>query len=185
MAFFVASSKVGTRASGFSGATQDIWIYPAAIMGLFLLRGVFTFLNSYAMAYVGNRVLSELRVQMFQRLIALPAQFFDAHSSSSLVSRIVFEAQNTMQSTTSIITNVVRNSFSATAIIASLLWINWRLTLFAVVVHKSWRCPRYCRSRAGLAVSLAQCGLLKIVRLEVNPLSMSCGRKIIRPSGRA
>jgi subfamily B ATP-binding cassette protein MsbA len=119
---------------GFSGAAKDIWVYPVAIVGLFVIRGVFTFLNSYAMAYIGNRVLSELRAQMFQRLVALPAQFFDAHSSSSLVSRIVFEAQNVMQSTTGVITNVVRNSFSALAYISTLLYLNWRLTVFAVVV---------------------------------------------------
>lgn len=119
---------------GFSGAQKDIWIYPAAIIGLFVIRGIFTFLNSYAMAYIGNRVLTTIRVQMFDRLVALPAPYFDAHASSTLVSRIVFEAQNVMQSTTGVITNLVRNSFSAMFYIASLLWLNWRLTLFAVVV---------------------------------------------------
>jgi len=119
---------------GFAGASDEIWIYPAAIVGLFILRGIFTFLNSYAMAYIGNRVLATLRMQMFERLVALPASYFDAHSSSRLVSRIVFEAQNVMQSTTGVITNVVRNSFSALWLIGTLLWLNWRLTLFAVVV---------------------------------------------------
>ncbi len=119
---------------GFAGASSDIWIYPVIIVGLFVVRGVFTFLNSYAMAYIGNRVLATLRLQMFERLVALPAPFFDAHSSSLLVSRIVFEAQNVMQSTTGVITNVVRNSFSALWMLGTLLWLNWRLTIFAVVV---------------------------------------------------
>lgn len=120
---------------GFTGASgRDIWIYPAAIVGLFVIRGVFTFLNSYAMAYIGNRVLATLRVQMFERLVSLPAPYFDAHSSSSLVSRLVFEAQNVMQSTTGVITNVIRNSFSALWLLGTLLWLEWRLTLFAVVV---------------------------------------------------
>ena len=121
--------------TGFSGATQyEIWVYPAAIVGLFVVRGVFTFLNSYAMAYVGNRVLNTLRVEMFQRLVALPTRYFDAHSSSSLVSRLVFEAQNVMQSTTGVITTVVRNSFTVLWLFGVLLWLNWRLTLFTIVV---------------------------------------------------
>ena len=120
---------------GFS-ATSDypIWIYPAAIVGLFIIRGVFTFLNSYAMAYIGNRVLNTLRVEMFERLVALPTRYFDAHSSSSLVSRLVFEAQNVMQSATGVITSVVRNSFTIFWLMATLLWLNWRLTLFTIVV---------------------------------------------------
>ncbi len=120
---------------GFSGTTDyPILIYPAAIVGLFIVRGVFTFLNSYAMAYIGNRVLNTLRVEMFERLVALPTRYFDAHSSSSLVSRLVFEAQNVMQSATGVVTSVVRNSFTIFFLLAYLLWLNWRLTLFTIVV---------------------------------------------------
>ncbi len=120
---------------GFSAqSAREIWIYPAAIVGLFIVRGVFTFLNSYAMAYIGNRVLNTLRAEMFERLVALPTRYFDAHSSSSLVSRLVFEAQNVMQSTTGVITTVIRNSFTVIWLMGVLLHLNWKLTLFTIVV---------------------------------------------------
>ena len=120
---------------GFSAqSAHEIWIYPAAIVGLFIVRGVFTFLNSYAMAYIGNRVLNTLRTQMFERMVALPTRYFDANSSSSLVSRLVFEAQNVMQSTTGVITSVIRNSFTVIWLMGVLLHLNWRLTLFTIVV---------------------------------------------------
>ena len=120
---------------GFAGTTDyAIWVYPVAIVGLFLVRGVFTFLNSYAMAYIGNRVLNTLRTEMFDRLVALPTRYFDAHSSSSLVSRLVFEAQNVMQSTTGVVTSVVRNGFTCLWLMGGLLWLNWRLTLFTITV---------------------------------------------------
>ena len=120
---------------GFSATSEhEIWIYPAAIVGLFIVRGVFTFLNSYAMAYIGNRVLNTLRVEMFERLVALPTRYFDSHSSSSLVSRLVFEAQNVMQSTTGVVTSIVRNGFTCLWLMGTLLWLNWRLTLFTITV---------------------------------------------------
>ncbi len=117
-----------------SDERHEIWIYPVAIVGLFIVRGIFTFLNSYAMAYIGNRVLNTLRVEMFARLIALPTRYFDAHSSSSLVSRLVFEAQNVMQSVTGVVTSVVRNVFTVVWLMAWLFWLNWKLTLFTLVV---------------------------------------------------
>ena len=47
---------------GFSGHTDHpIWLYPVGIVVLFVIRGLFTFINSYAMAYVGQKVLAELR----------------------------------------------------------------------------------------------------------------------------
>jgi subfamily B ATP-binding cassette protein MsbA len=120
---------------GFSGHTDHpIWLYPLAIVLLFIVRGLFTFINSYAMAYVGNRVLSELRRRMFAKMVTLPTEFFDENASSRIVSRIVFEASNVMGTATSVLTNVVRNGFAALFLIITLLTINWRLTLFSVVL---------------------------------------------------
>ncbi len=120
---------------GFSGQTDHpVWIYPLAIIGLFIVRGIFTFINSYAMAYIGNHVLNELRREMFDKLITLPTRYFDDHSSSSLVSRLVFEASNVMQSGTSIITNVIRNSFTILWLFIGLIYINWKLTLFTLIL---------------------------------------------------
>ena len=120
---------------GFNGkATYPIWIYPVAIILLFVIRGVFTFANSYLMSYVGTRVLNELRRQMFERLVSLPTRYFDERSSSSLVSRIVFEAANVSSSATNILTNVVRNGFTVISLVYLLIHINWRLTIFSMVL---------------------------------------------------
>jgi subfamily B ATP-binding cassette protein MsbA len=120
---------------GFSGHTEHpIWFYPLAIVVLFLMRGTFTFINSYAMAYVGNRVLAELRRRMFERMVSLPTDFFDANASSKIVSRIVFEASNVMGTATSVLTNVVRNGFATLFLLIVLITINWRLTLFSLVL---------------------------------------------------
>lgn len=120
---------------GFSGhAEHHVYFYPLAIVGLFFVRGTFTFINSYAMAYVGNRVLNELRRQMFQRMVTLPTRFFDDNSSSRIVSRIVFESSNVMGAATSLFTNVVRNGFTILFLLMYLLYLNWKLTLISLVL---------------------------------------------------
>ena len=120
---------------GFSGHPgHALWVYPVAIVGLFLVRGVFTFSNSYAMAYVGNRVLNEMRREMFHRMVTLPTQFFDENASSKIVSRIVFEASNVMGTATSVLTSVVRNGFAVLWLVIVLLTINWKLTLFSLIL---------------------------------------------------
>lgn len=120
---------------GFSGHPgHALWVYPLAIVGLFLMRGVFTFSNSYAMAYVGNRVLNELRREMFHRMVTLPTQYFDENASSKIVSRIVFEASNVMGTATSVLTTVVRNGFAILWLVIVLVTINWKLTLFSLVL---------------------------------------------------
>ena len=64
---------------GFGPGTQGTVppiLFAAAIVGIFVLRGMLTFGSSYLLAWVGNRVVLDLRAAMFARLVRLPARFF-------------------------------------------------------------------------------------------------------------
>src|SRR4051812_47584475 len=69
------------------GTTLPPAIFAAAIVGIFLLRGFLSFTSSYLLAYVGNRVVLDLRNDMFSRLVRFPAKYFDDRSSGQLLSK--------------------------------------------------------------------------------------------------
>src|SRR5262245_21192477 len=54
--------------------------FGAAFVGVFMLRGVFTFSASFLLAWVANKVVLDLRAGMFARLVRLPAKYFDDHT---------------------------------------------------------------------------------------------------------
>src|SRR5687767_1967814 len=54
------------------------WI-PWLIVGLFLVRGLAEYAASYAMTWVGNKVVMDLRTAMFGRLLELPVPYYDDH----------------------------------------------------------------------------------------------------------
>ena len=62
---------------GFSkaGGKWDWLFWPAAIMALFLTRAILGFLGDYAMHWVSNRVIAELRIAMFVRMLRLPTRY--------------------------------------------------------------------------------------------------------------
>src|SRR6185503_1507358 len=75
---------------GFSAgkaASLPPWVFALAIIAIFVVRGVLSLLSSYAMAWVSNRVVLDLRGAMFARLVRMPTQFFDDHTSGALLSR--------------------------------------------------------------------------------------------------
>ena len=52
--------------SGFTGrSTQDIYLLPAMLVGIFVLRGIFSYVTAYTLEWVANRVVMDLRVAMF------------------------------------------------------------------------------------------------------------------------
>lgn len=114
--------------------TIAAWMVPATLLGLFALRGVFTFTTGYAMSWVENRVLADLRQQMFARLVELPAAVYDRESGGALISRLTYDVNNVTGAATHVLTTMVRDSFVVLGLLGWLLILNWRLTLIALTL---------------------------------------------------
>ena len=120
---------------GFGQGGNDwlAWL-PLAIIGIFVLRGVAGFLAGYGMAWVSNRVITDLRQLMFERLMRLPTSYFDAHASSVPATRIAYDVNGVAAAATSTLTVLVRDSLSVIGLVAWLLYLNWKLTLISLAV---------------------------------------------------
>ena len=117
-----------------SGDTSAIWVYPLAIVGIFLVRGMLTFVTSYAMSWVSNRVVMDMRMAMFRQMVALPSDYYEQRSSGALMSKVAWDVQGVSAAATSVLTVAVRDSLTLVALLSWLLWLNWKLSLIAILV---------------------------------------------------
>jgi subfamily B ATP-binding cassette protein MsbA len=120
---------------GFGQGSNDwlAWL-PLAIIGIFVLRGVAGFFASYGMSWVSNRVITDLRQLMFERLMRLPTSYFDAHASSVPATRIAYDVNGVAAAATSTLTVLIRDTLSVIGLVAWLLYLNWKLTLISLAV---------------------------------------------------
>ena len=123
---------------GFSGANGNPlytpMVFALALVGIFVLRGVFFFVASYCSAWVSNRVVLDLRAAMFSRMVRLPASFFDERSSATIMSKIAYDVAGVTSAATSVLTVLVRDSLAVIGLLAWLMYVNWKLTLVALAV---------------------------------------------------
>ena len=123
---------------GFSGGAPGTFFTPLsfalALVGIFFLRGVFFFVASYCSAWVSNRVVLDLRAEMFARLVRFPASFFDERSSGTLMSKIAYDVAGVTAAATSVLTVMVRDTLAVLGLLAWLFYLNWKLTLVALAV---------------------------------------------------
>jgi len=122
---------------GFAKGAEPMFppvVFSGLIVGIFLLRGVFTFSSSYFMNWVSNRVVLDLRAAMFARLVRLPTKFFDDYSSGVLLSRVAYDVTGVTGAATSVLTVVVKDSVVVIGLLGYLFYLNWKLTLIAVAV---------------------------------------------------
>ncbi|MGH8674762.1 MAG: ABC transporter transmembrane domain-containing protein, partial [Burkholderiales bacterium] len=108
-------------------------VFAVAIIAIFLVRGILSLLSSYGMAWVSNRVVLDLRGAMFARLVRMPTQFFDDHTSGALLSRVAYDVAGVTSAATSVLTVAVKDTFTVAALLAWLFYLNWKLTLIALV----------------------------------------------------
>ncbi|HVJ11031.1 MAG TPA: ABC transporter transmembrane domain-containing protein, partial [Burkholderiales bacterium] len=108
--------------------------FGAAIIGVFMLRGIFTFTSSYCLAWVANRVVLDLRAAMFARLVRMPAKYFDDNTSGALLSKVAYDVSGVTGAATTALTVIVRDSIAVVGLLAWLFYLNWKLTLIVLVI---------------------------------------------------
>nr|MCU0935074.1 ABC transporter transmembrane domain-containing protein [Gammaproteobacteria bacterium] len=110
-----------------------VWM-PLALMGLFLVRGLGDYVAEVAIAWVGGKVVYDLRMQMFDRLLRFPACFFDQHSAGVVISKVTYDVNQVTQAATKVLDVIVRDTLTVAGLLAWMLYLSWRLTLIGLVV---------------------------------------------------
>jgi subfamily B ATP-binding cassette protein MsbA len=108
--------------------------FAAAILGVFLVRGIFTFISNYGMSWVAHRVILDMRTAMFDRLVRFPTPYYDDHSSGTMMSKVTYDVTGVTGAATRVLTVVVKDTVIICGMLGWLLYLNWKLTLIALVV---------------------------------------------------
>jgi len=119
---------------GFTEGSLELWMVPAAIMGVFVVRGLAQFVGQYALARIANEGMLTLRTALFNRLLAADMGLFTRQSASSLSNTVVYEVQTGATLLVQALLGISRDGFTLVALLGYLLYLNWQLTLIVAVV---------------------------------------------------
>jgi len=114
-------------------ARTIVWL-PLALIGLFLLRGLGDFTQTYAMGHIGRHIVKRLRTHIFERIVTLPIGYFDRSASGVLLSRLTYNTEQVGQATTDSVMVMLRESLTIIGSIIALFVINARLTFIALTM---------------------------------------------------
>ena len=111
-----------------------IQFIPVALIGLFLVRGLFGFASDYALNGVSNWVVLDLRAEMFRRLVNLPTRYYDDASSGALISKLSYDVTGVTAAATTVLTVLVRDSLTVVGLLAWMFYLDWKLSLITLVI---------------------------------------------------
>lgn len=108
---------------------------PLFIIGIFMLRGVFNFIASYCLNWVGTHVVQTMRQQLFSHFMRLPVSFHDKHSTGELISKITYNTEQIKQATSKALAVLIREGVFVVGLLVMMFWISWQLSaIFLVIV---------------------------------------------------
>ncbi len=111
-----------------------IRLVPIFILLIFLVRGIASFVSAYAIGWVGDKLVMDLRNNMFQKLLSLHTRYYDDHATGQLISKFTFDVTQVTEAATNVITVTIRDTVIIIGLMGWLLYLNWKLTMITLVM---------------------------------------------------
>ncbi len=138
-----------------------IRLTPVLLVVVFLIRAFGSFADQYCISWVARKVVFDLRTQMFDRMIRFPTSYFDQESTSTLVSKLLYDVEQVAQASAVGLRICVKDSVLCIALLSWMTFLSWELTLVflaltpvaAFIVRKASR--RFRKTSEGIQDSMA------------------------------
>ncbi|NLJ95268.1 MAG: ABC transporter ATP-binding protein [Clostridiaceae bacterium] len=122
-----------------SQVVKDIALISGAKKALFyLFTVIITFIGTYLQAYIlnstGQKILLNIRQNLYEHILKLPVSFFDRYPIGSLVTRVTNDTETLNEMFTSVFSSVLRNAFTLVGIIISMFLLDVKIAIRILVV---------------------------------------------------
>src|SRR6188472_2047390 len=129
--------------------TDSVWIFAAAFFGLFLFRFIFSYIQEVLLNMVGQRVMFDLRTEIFTKLQRQEVAYYDKYPVGRIITRLTSDVDALNELFTSGVIDVLGDLVIIFAIIGMMFWLDWKLALVSLVtVPLLFACTNWFRKHA-------------------------------------
>ena len=143
---------------------NSILLICLAIPAIMTVRSLCSYGSTYCMQWVANKVVSDIRSQLFNKMIRNSMDFFNKARSGFLMSLITNNTRVMQMALQTVGSDVFKQPITIVGAISVLLWMDWKFTLVTLVLFPACLLPlRVYGKRARKAVQNEQVGMAEMV----------------------
>jgi subfamily B ATP-binding cassette protein MsbA len=109
-------------------------ILPIIVVGIFFLKGVVYYLYTILLEQVGQSVIRDFRVKIFNHIHKQSLSFFNKMPTGTLMSRIISDVSLLQQAVSNALVGVVRDFFLVVILLGVVFYMNWRLAMISFII---------------------------------------------------
>jgi ATP-binding cassette, subfamily B, bacterial MsbA len=114
--------------------TVLLWVIPVAIVMIALLNGAATYAQTLLMRHVGQRIVADMQVELFNHLMHADLGLFHAQSAGRLISRFTNDIQSMRMAVSSVLAGLAKECLSLVVLMALMFYQSWQLSLVSMIV---------------------------------------------------
>ncbi|TAG35453.1 MAG: lipid A export permease/ATP-binding protein MsbA [Polaromonas sp.] len=122
---------------GFQNPSLYLWLVPVALVLLFTVRGGASFVAQFGLAKITNDGMTQLRREMFDKLLNAQFSLFSDQNSSTISNTLVYEVTNGSSLLINALLRLARDVLTLVALLGYLFYLNWRLVLVVALLFPS------------------------------------------------
>ncbi len=116
-----------------AGDRRMLLLVPAAIIAIYILKGIFRYVRVYVMSWAGLRIVQDLRNELYEHLHRLSMSFFTGTPTGVLMSRVTYDVSMVQMAITEALVGVFRDVFTIAGLAAVVFYRNAQLGIVALV----------------------------------------------------
>ncbi len=105
-----------------------------ALLAVFVFRSLASFVQNYNLNYVGEKIVVDMRCQLYAHLQSLSLRFYAERRVGELISRISSDVTVVRTVLTGNVSTFLQQTLTLIGSVAIMFWLNWRLTLFILLL---------------------------------------------------
>ena len=111
-----------------------LMILPGVVIVLYLVKGVAMYGQRYLMAFIGQRIVADVRRDMYFHLQNLDLTFFVKNATGVLISRLINDVNLLRGALSGAVTSLLRDFFTIVGLVFVVFYRNWQLACIAMLV---------------------------------------------------
>jgi ATP-binding cassette, subfamily B, bacterial MsbA len=111
-----------------------LFVLPVALFVVAVLKSAFSYGQNYLMNYVGNHIVTDIRQELFGRMVRLPVSYHDSNTSGRLVSRVINDVTLMANAIAGVLKDIFQQGLTFLAMLGVIFYQNWKLGSLSMIV---------------------------------------------------
>jgi subfamily B ATP-binding cassette protein MsbA len=114
----------------FPARIHNVWtIFSLALVVLYVSKGVAEYFGVTEIQYAGHAAVTNLRNQVYAKIIRQPIGFFQHHPAGRVLSAVINDIEKTRVALSEYLSDLFQKSFTLIVFLAVMFYIDWKMTL--------------------------------------------------------